>query len=121
MGRPNRSGHRTCRRGLRLNPRAQAVMSNWLIGAALFFNRRFAEAVPRLRVAIQDTPIVPTPYRFLAACYAHTGLLDEARATVARLRTLTPEVIPTYPLPFRNPAHRELYLSGLRLATGEAE
>jgi len=106
---------------LRLNPRAQAVMSNWLIGAALFFNRRFAEAVPRLRVAIQDTPIVPTPYRFLAACYAHTGLLDEARATVARLRTLTPEVIPTYPLPFRNPAHRELYLSGLRLATGEAE
>ena len=43
-------------------------MSNWLIGAALFFNRRFAEAVPRLRVAIQDTPIVPTPYRFLAAC-----------------------------------------------------
>jgi adenylate cyclase len=105
---------------LRLNPRAQAVMSNWLIGAALFFNRRFAEAVPRLRVAIEDRPIVPTPYRFLAACYAHMGLLDEARATVARLRALTPEVIPTYPLPFRNPAHRELYLSGLRLAAGQA-
>ena len=104
---------------LRLNPRAQAVMSNWLIGAALFFNRRFAEAVPRLRVAIQDTPIVPTPYRFLAACYAHMGLLDEARATVARLRALTPEVIPTYPLPFRDPAHRERYLSGLRLAAGD--
>jgi TolB-like protein/class 3 adenylate cyclase len=105
---------------LRLSPRAQAVMSNWLIGVALFFNRRFAEAVPRLRVAVEDRHIFPTPYRFLAACYAHIGLLDEARATVARLRALTPEVIPAYPLPFRDPAHRELYLSGLRLAMGEA-
>ena len=47
------------------------------------------------------------------------GLPDEARATVARLRALTPEVIPTYPLPFRDPAHRELYYAGLRLALGE--
>jgi TolB-like protein/class 3 adenylate cyclase len=104
---------------LRLNPRTQAVMSNWLIGAALFFNRRFAEAVPKLRVAIEDRPIFPTPYRFLAACYAHMGRLDDARATVARLRALTSEVIPTYPLPFRDPAHRERYLSGLRLAAGD--
>jgi hypothetical protein len=47
------------------------------------------------------------------------GLLAEAQATVARLRTLTSEVIPTYPLPFRDPAHRELYYSGLRLALGK--
>jgi len=105
---------------LRLSPRAQAAMSSWLIGAALFFSRRFEEAVPRLRVAIEDRPFFfPTPYRILAACYAHMGLLEEARATVARLRALTPEVIPTYPLPFRDPAHRELYYSGLRLALGE--
>jgi hypothetical protein len=94
-------------------------MSSWLIGAALFFSRRFEEAVPRLRVAIEDRPIFPTPRRFLAACYAHMGLLDEAQATVARLRALTTEVIPTYPLPFRDPAHRELYYSGLRMALGE--
>jgi TolB-like protein/class 3 adenylate cyclase len=106
---------------LRLSPRAQAVTSSWLIGAALFFSRRFAEAVPRLRVAIEERPIFPTPRRFLAACYAHMGLPDEARATVARLRALTPEVIPTYPLPFRDPAHRELYYTGLRLATGETQ
>jgi adenylate cyclase len=106
---------------LRLSPRAQAVMSSWAIGAALFFSRRFEEAVPRLRVAIEERPIFPTPYRILAACYAHMGLLDEARATIARLHALTPEVIPTYPLPFRDPQHRELYLSGLRLAMGETE
>jgi adenylate cyclase len=107
--------------GLRLSPRAQAVMSNssWAIGAALFFSRRFEEAIPRLCVAVEERPIFATPYRILAACYAHMGLLDEARATVARLRTLTSEVIPAYPLPFRDPAHRELYYTGLRLALGE--
>src|SRR5262249_20336088 len=87
---------------------------------ALFFSRRFEEAVPRMRVAIEETPLFPTPYRFLAACYAHMGLLDEARATIARLRAITPEVMVNYPLPFRDPRHRELYLSGLRLALGEA-
>ena len=105
---------------IRLSPRAHADRSSWLIGAALFFGRRFEEAVPRLRVAIEDTPAFPTPYRFLAACYANMGLLDEARATIARLRAVTPEVIPNYPLPFRDPQHRNLYLSGLRLAAGEA-
>jgi hypothetical protein len=47
------------------------------------------------------------------------GLLDEARATIARLRVLTPEVMVDLPLPYRNPQHRELFLSGLRLALGE--
>jgi hypothetical protein len=48
------------------------------------------------------------------------GLLREAREVVARLRTITPIPIPDFPLPLRNPVHRELYLSGLRLAAGEA-
>jgi adenylate cyclase len=104
---------------LQLSPRGQAGMTSFLIGAALFFSRRFEEAIPRLRLTIEETPIFHTPYRFLAACYAHAGLLDEARATIARLREITPEVMVNYPLPFRNPQHRELYFSGLRLATGE--
>jgi len=105
---------------LRLSPRAHAESSSFLIGAALFFSRRFEEAIPRLRVAIEETPAFLTTYRFLAACYAHAGLLDEARATIARLRAITPEVMVNYPLPFRDPRHRELYFSGLRLALGEA-
>ena len=109
------------RLALRLSPRAQARLTSLLLGYALFFSRRFEEAVPRLRVAIEDSPLFPTPYRFLAACYAHMGLLEEARATIARLRAITPEVMVNYPLPFRDPQHRELYLSGLRLAMGEIE
>jgi adenylate cyclase len=104
---------------LRLSPRAQARLTSLLIGYALFLSRRFEEAVPRLRVAIEDSPVFPTPYRFLAACYAQMGLLEEARGTIARLREITPEVMVNYPLPFRDPGHRELFLSGLRLAAGE--
>ena len=94
-------------------------MTSFLIGAALFFSRRFEEAIPRLRVAIEDQPVFQTRYRFLAACYAHAGLLDEARATIARLRAIMPEVRVDLLLPYRNPQHRELFLSGLRLALGE--
>jgi adenylate cyclase len=58
------------------------------------------------------------PYRTLAACYAHMGRLDEARAIVARLRSVTPLVVPSL-VQFRKPEDRELLLSGLRLAAGE--
>ena len=47
------------------------------------------------------------------------GRLDEARAIISRLRTITPLVVPS-DLAFRNPEHRELLLSGLRLAMDEA-
>jgi hypothetical protein len=46
------------------------------------------------------------------------GRLDDAREIVARLRAITPVVMPAN-VPYRNPEHRELYLSGLRLAAGE--
>jgi len=104
---------------LRLSPRAGAAGEAYLIGTALFFGRRFAEAIPRLWVAIEATPTFPNPYRCLAACYAHMGLLDEAHAMIARLRAIMPEVIPRYLPPYRNPQHRDLLLSGLRLALGE--
>ena len=57
-------------------------------------------------------------YRLLAACYAHMGRLDDAREVVERLRAFTPVIVPPA-LPIRNPEHRELVLSGLRLAAGE--
>ena len=89
------------------------------MGMAYFFKRQFDEAAAKLLLAIQDDPGFPPSYRFLAACYAHMGRLDEARAIVARLRAITPLVVPS-DLPYRNPEDRELFLSGLRLAAGEA-
>jgi hypothetical protein len=46
------------------------------------------------------------------------GRLDDAREVVERLRAFTPVIVPPA-LPIRNPEHRELVLSGLRLAAGE--
>jgi adenylate cyclase len=105
---------------LRLSPRARIGSSLLVIGTAHFLSRRFDEAVPKLLLAIQDDPSHPMPYRILAACYAHMGRLDDAREIVERLCTITPVVIPDARF-LRNPEHRELFLSGLRLAAGETE
>jgi tetratricopeptide (TPR) repeat protein len=105
---------------LRLSPRARVGTSLLVIGAAHFFARRFDQAVPKLLLAIQDGPNFPSPYRFLAACYAHMGRLDAAREIITRLRAITSVVIADISR-FRSPEHRELYRSGLRLAEGEAD
>jgi TolB-like protein/Flp pilus assembly protein TadD len=104
---------------LRLSPRARVGMTYSLLGRALFLSRRFHEAVPKLLLAIQDEPNYPQPYRTLAACYAHMDRLDDAQKVVARLRSITSLVIDENARYLRHPEHRELYLSGLRLAAGE--
>jgi adenylate cyclase len=108
---------------LRLSPRARVGMSLNNIGYAHLVSRRFDEAVPKLLLAIQEDPSNPHPYRYLAACYAHMGRLDDARDIVRRLRAITSVVIPVASVPraLRNAEQRELFLSGLRLAAGEAE
>jgi adenylate cyclase len=105
---------------LRLSPRERVGVPQAVMGGAYFFKHRFAEAETKLLLAIQEHPEIPGAYRTLAACYAHMGRLDEARALVAKLRAMTPQVIPSH-LPFRRPEDRELLLWGLRLAMGEVE
>jgi len=101
----------------RLNPRADALKLSG-IGQAHFFNRQFGDALEILLVARHAIPINAMIYRFLAACYAHMGRFEEAREIVERLKTITPVVVPRV-VPYRNPEHRELFLSGLRLAADE--
>jgi len=103
---------------LRLSPRERISTPLTVIGEAYFLKRQFDEAVAKLLLSIQDNPGYPHSYRILVACYAHMGRLDEAQAILARLRAIAPHVMPGY-LPWRNPEHRDLFLSGLRLATGD--
>jgi adenylate cyclase len=105
----------------RLSPRSQTASPSYVIGAALFLAHRFDEAVPKLLLAIREVPSFPTPYRYLAASYAHLGQLNEARETIKRLRAISATDVPAFPQPLRRPEHRELLLSGLRLAMGERE
>jgi adenylate cyclase len=104
---------------LRLSPLERSVTPMLAMGSIYFFKRQFDEAASKLLLSIQDHPGHPSSYRFLAACYAHMGRLDEAHATIARLRAITSQVVPSV-LPWRRSEDRELFLSGLRLAMGEA-
>jgi adenylate cyclase len=103
---------------LRLNPRDRKARHLTRIRVAHFLSRRFDDAVASLVVSLEEIPSWTVTYRALTACYAHMGRLDEAREIVSRLREITPVVIPSV-IPYRNPEHRELFLSGLRLAAGE--
>jgi TolB-like protein len=103
---------------LRLSPRARVGTAVAIIGEAHFLAHRFDEAAPYLLLAIQEDPSLSVPYRYLAACYAHMGRLAEAREIITRLRSISPVVIPDASF-LRNAEHRELLLSGLRLAVAE--
>jgi TolB-like protein len=103
--------------GMRLNPRD--ILGFALgIGAGHFFARRFEEAKAALLLAVEEGPGWVPPHRLLASCYAHLGRLDEAAEAVRLLRAMTSVVVPRAAY-WRNPADRELFLSGLRLAAGE--
>jgi adenylate cyclase len=102
---------------LRLSPRDRLGGHFHVLGAAHFFRRDFAEAERKLLLWMQDHPSHPNSQRFLAACYAHMGRLDEARAVIDRLGKITSEVT-TSASWFRNADQRELLLAGLRLAIG---
>jgi len=104
---------------VRLSPRVRTGWVLHLYGAAHLIETRFHEAVPHLRLAIEEEPAFTEPHRLLAACYAHLGRIDEAREVVERLRSFTPMVVPPE-IPYRREAHREVYFTGLRLAAGEA-
>ena len=90
------------------------------IGVAHFFARRLEQARTMLLRSLQQHPDWVPTHRFLAACYAHLGQLDEAKIVIKRLRALTPVVLPNADN-WRDPEQREFYLSGLRLAMSAAE
>ena len=103
---------------MRLNPRELTSHNLLAIGVAYFFTRHFEQAKAMLLRSLQEEPNWAPTHRFLAACCAQMGQLDEAREVVGRLRAITPAVMPRV-IPFRNPEHRDLFLSCLRLASGE--
>jgi TolB-like protein len=107
-------------KSLRLSPHdLMAARTLTLIAYSHFFARRFDRALPMLLVSLEEFPTWAGPYRFLAACHAHLGHLAEAQETVRRLREITAAVMESA-THWRNAEQRELYLSGLRLAVGEA-
>ncbi|MBO0737711.1 MAG: winged helix-turn-helix domain-containing protein [Alphaproteobacteria bacterium] len=107
-------------RALRLDPRDPRGETSLPKGIAHFFARRLDQARTLLLLSLQENPDWVPTNRWLAACYAHLGELDEAKLIIKRLRALTPVLLPTADH-WRDPEQREFYLSGLRLAMSETE
>ena len=84
---------------------------------SLFFCRRFEEAIAKLRECLEQMPHSALVGRFLAASYAHLGRFGEAREMVQRLGARASDDGSR----FRSSEHRQMYLSGLRLALGEQD
>ena len=103
---------------LRLDPRFPAPGCLQGIGVGHFFARRFEKARSMLLRSLQVRQSWVPSYRFLASCCAQMGRLDEARDVLRQLRAITPVITPDASH-WRIPEHRELFLSGLRLAAGE--
>jgi adenylate cyclase len=103
---------------LRLSPRARVGWTYAAIGFGHFMNRDFEDSVAQLLISIQEGPGFVLQYRFLAAAYALLGRLDQARDVVGRISAMTPVLIPDLGF-IRSAAHRDLLLSGLRLAAGD--
>jgi adenylate cyclase len=104
---------------LRLDPRsARRAFHLTGIGICHFFQRRFDQAAANLGASFRELPTYPLTTWFLAACYAQMGRLNEARE-FARQNTIRPNG-PWLAVGqmLGHPEHRELVLSGLRLATG---
>src|SRR6516165_4157401 len=118
MGGPTRSRDRACRS-------LHAPQSARPRRRVARFNRRraFLRSAPRPGRA-ETTPRDPRQSELPCAVsmsrrlLAHVGRLDDAREIVGRLRAITSVVIPDVSF-IRNAEHRELWLSGLRLAAGE--
>ena len=104
-------------RSVRLSPRDYPRAPQTITGLAHFLVRHFELAAQDLRLSVRHTPGCPAPYRLLAACYAHLGRHDDARATIEQLRAMGTDAMPH--LPFPNREIHELLVSGLRLAMGE--
>ena len=100
----------------RLSPRDPVGTQSMMLGIGHFFARRFEIAARELELTVQERPLAALGYRFLAACYAHLGRLDEARSVVDRLRRFAPVL--SEDMSWRRAEDHELLVSGLRLAMG---
>jgi adenylate cyclase len=102
-------------RFIRLSPRENKPNVHMGIGVCHFFARRFEEAEAMMLLSLQERPTWIPTHRFLTACYAQMGRLEDARDFFKRLQDITAVPMPSAGH-WRNPEHREMLLSGLRLA-----
>jgi adenylate cyclase len=105
---------------MRLDPRmTRRAFHLTGLGMCHFFEQRFDEAARFLEDSFRELPTYPLTGWFLAACYARMGRLHEAREFAARHGIVSGGAWLAIHRLLGHAAHRDMALSGLRLATGE--
>jgi adenylate cyclase len=87
------------------------------LGSARLLQRRFDEAILLLRQSVELRRDFAPSYAWLAAALGHAGRLDEARAALARFRSIGVGTIESFAeRRFRTLAGRTLFLDGIAQA-----
>ena len=105
---------------LRLSPR-EPLIAAWLAMAAFadFAAERHEKGIEWAQRGVEENPDHPGSYRVLAANCGQASRIEEARAAIAELRRVAPDItIETTraQFPCEDPAIMDRYLDGLRKA-----
>ena len=90
-----------------------------MAGFAAFAADRYDEGIEWASQGLEENPDQPGAYRVLAANCGQAGRIEEARAAIAELKRVAPDItIETTrsQVPWQDPADMERYLDGLRKA-----
>ena len=118
VGRTPQSCHRAFRKVIAFEPAAQGGPASFGMAVGHFFARRPEKAQAMLLLWLQEHPNWAPCVRFLDSCYAHMGRLEDAQTIVEKLKSITPDLIPSAEH-WRVREDREYCLEGLRLAVGQ--
>lgn len=116
-GRPQ-EGLERIQKAIQLNPHHPYNYS-FHLGQAYYILRRYDEAIEAFKRGIESNPTSERLHVWLAAAYAQSGAIEEARWEATQVLTLNPgfsRVRIQKTFPFKNPADREHFLDGLRKA-----
>jgi adenylate cyclase len=109
--------------GIKLSPREMDIWMGVAYLALLqasFAEEKFEDAIKWGRLSIQMHAKAPIRRTLMVACCAYTGNLEEAAHHADELKVFSPDFIPTILrgelLIYRNSAHNELLIEGIRKA-----
>jgi adenylate cyclase len=104
------------RQAMRLNPE-YPIFYSWNLGHAYWLTGRTEDAIALMEEVIARNPDWPPAHGYLVAMYGELGQMEKALAAFAELTRVSPEISvegTRQTLPYKNPAHLERFLDGVR-------
>ena len=103
---------------MRLDPR-HPFFYVWILGQAQFLLKQTEEAIAQFEKSIESNPDFAIGHLMLASAYAHVGRIEDAQWEAEEILVLLPDFTLTAErekAAYKDPAHLEYYLEGLRKA-----